>query len=285
VKFTSWLSPRLSIGPAARAAIDLRRRRGRALSRAALLYDLGDALLTSRPRGWRLRALRAYDGAARRIEPGASPFARPGDAAVSGSGTPIVVDHAEVAASDLALQHAAARARRSLAAARQPYRRFWWSALALAVAAALSLLVMALLVASVVPPVRHWLFPRDVARNASWVASSAFPGHPRAGVGPWSEGPFFVHTASEAHPWVAITLPRVARLRKIRIENRSDCCQEREIPLNVEIDDAGGSLICQRHAPFSTWTCYPKQPVRASTIRISLPAGGMLHLRKVAVFE
>ncbi len=283
VKLMSWLFPRLSIEPAAREAMDLFRARGRALRRAAALCDLGDALSTSRPRGWRLRALRAYDGAARRVDGGASPPA-PGDTAASGPDQSIVVD-CEAAAGDRALQSAASRARRSLRAARHPYRRFWRSVLALAATAAVSLVGVTLLATAVSPPVRHWVFPGDVAKNARWVASSALPGQPSAGVGPSSDAAFFVHTSSETHPWVEIMLSRVASIREIRIENRSDCCIERAMPLNVEIPDGGWSLICQRRAPFSTWTCHPKQPVRARTIRVSLPAGGMLHLKKVSVFE
>jgi hypothetical protein len=280
VTLTSWLSRGLSIGPAARAAIDLRRRRGHALRRAAALCDLGDALSTARPRGWRRRALRAYDGAGRRLDVTAPPRA-------PDSGVPAAaIDGAAPVADDPALQSAAAGARRALAAARAPYRRFWWRALALAATAAVACLGVALLVSAVSPPVRHWLFPRDLARNARWVASSTIPGHPGAGVGPSSDGPYFVHTSSEAHPAVEVTLPRVARIREIRVENRGDCCGERELPLDVEIPDHGGwRLICQRHAPFSTWTCHPKQPLRAQTVRISLPSGGLLHLRKIAVFE
>lgn len=151
-----------------------------------------------------------------------------------------------------------------------------------------ALSAVALLGVAVLPPVRHRLFPRDLAAHAAWNASTAFPGSPDSGIGPSSSSmPFFVHTASEAHPWVEIHLQRPARIREIRVENRSDCCTERTMPLDVEIPDGvgGWDLICQRHARFSSWTCHPWHPVHAQTIRLSLPSSGMLHLRKVSVYE
>jgi hypothetical protein len=74
-------------------------------------------------------------------------------------------------------------------------------------------------------------------------------------------------------------------VRKIQIDNRADCCEERALPLNVQVPDGKGwRMVCQRRAPFARWTCRPP-PTTTQKIRIELPGHTALHLKRVSVFE
>jgi hypothetical protein len=135
-------------------------------------------------------------------------------------------------------------------------------------------------------PARDWLFPPDLGAQAVWTASSTTPGFAKSGRGTsTSTLPFFVHSAHEEQPFVKIDLPRTARIREIRILNRTDCCAEQEVPLNVEVPDgAGWRLLCQRRTSFWSWTCHPP-PTLTKTLRVVLPSGGVLLLKGVSVYE
>jgi hypothetical protein len=247
------------LADAAREAHDTWRTRRRALRKAARLYALGNALLVARPHDWAARAERAYRGASRLL----------GERSPAGA--------------------PAARVRTLLHEARRPYRRF---ALALALSAfptAGVLLVLLLLLAQVAPPLRDWLIPPDLGRRAVWTASSASQAAAIAGAGTNAganaEAGYFFHTQFENRPWLRIDLPRVARIEAIRIENRKDCCQERALPLNVEVPDGDGwRLVCQRRVPFDSWTCHPGS-LATRALRITIPGRAWLHLERVAIFE
>ena len=259
----SWWRPAADdfrIGHAATVAFDAFKNGGRMQRRAAILCQVGDALALTRPRGWADRSRRAYLGAIRRLDRGALAAAAPHD--------PASVAHAV------------------LREALRPYRRL---AAVLARVGALGfvgLAALALVASAVSPAARAWLFPPDLGAVASWTASSAASGGVVSGKSTRSDAGFFMHTESQDRPWVLITLPRLAKVREVRIWNRSDCCQERTIPLNVEVPDGSGwRLICQRRSPFSSWACHPKSPEATRQIRIEVPQTTMLHLKRVAIYE
>lgn len=134
------------------------------------------------------------------------------------------------------------------------------------------------------PPVRRWLFPPDLGARAKWQASSAFPDTPMSGEGTRSEKPFFVHTQFQDGPWVSIDLGRTVRISKIVVENRADCCQERALPLDIEIPEGTGwRQVCQRRSPFDSWSCHPRD-TKTRTLRLRRPGVGALHLKRVAIF-
>lgn len=243
-----------------RQALRFEREHGAALRRGALLRELGDSLVVLRPRSWTERSRRAYAGAARVLS-------RIPVATSIPAGDPALVAHA------------------MLREARNPIRRGEIAALKLASSVAILLFAVFGLLVLAVPPLRSWVAPLDVAQNANWTASSALGGYPTSGVGPSSTGNMFFHTMKEDRPWLLVELPREARVRTIRIENRADCCGERALPLNVEVRDASGfALACQRRAPFSTWTCrLPGTPIKS--FRVTVPGSTFLHLKRVAAFE
>jgi hypothetical protein len=132
--------------------------------------------------------------------------------------------------------------------------------------------------------VRARLFPRDLAAGRPWTASNADLGLPGSGVGPASEGPLFFHTSVLHDPWVEIDLGDEHVIRSVRVANRTDCCAERALPLNVEIfDGKGWRLVAQRRTAFSVWTD-DIGPVRARRIRLLRPGTAYFHLKSIQVF-
>lgn len=242
-----------------RHARKLERERGALLYRAIALRDQGDSLVLTRPRNWPARSRRVYARVVRLL--GRPPFEMP------------VPDGDPALAAHLMLHEA-----------RQPARRAGVATAMLAgVAAVPALLVLLALCA--IPGVRARLVPPDLAEHAAWTASSAYAKFRTSGKGPSTTEGLFFHTRKEEHPWIRIDLPREALLRSVRIENRSDCCSERALPLDVQVPDGDGwRLVCQRRSPFVTWTCH-LPPTRTRTFRVMLAKKEFLHLRSIAAFE
>jgi hypothetical protein len=135
------------------------------------------------------------------------------------------------------------------------------------------------------PAVRQRLFPPDLGRTARYEASSVMQGHSQRGVGTYARGEVFFHTNSQKDPHIELDFGRPVRVRKVHIENRRDCCGERALPLDVKAVGASGErFLCQRRAPFRSWTC-DAGGVVTERLRIEVPGHGMLHLRSIEVYE
>jgi hypothetical protein len=236
------------------------RRHGARVRHARVLCQCADGLRLRRPRRWEARSVRLYRRAVSTLGPLAS---------VQGGAL----------AADPALDAHAALHQASAA-----YREF---------AAALSRLVAGLLTAALLaviaacalsPAFRLRLFPRDLAAGRPWNAGSGALGLPATGVGPRSDGNIFFHTEAVKNPAVEIDLGGEHVVRSILVENRPDCCQERALPLDVEIWDGGGwRLIAERRAAFKVWK-YDVGPVRTSKIRFRHPGTGYFHLKRISVY-
>lgn len=176
----------------------------------------------------------------------------------------------------------------SLAVAAQTYRRLVLALGALAAAAAftVALLVLAGCLAS--PALRARLFPRDLAAGRPWVASSAIPPSRGSGTGPRARADdFFFHTSPSDHPWLVVDLGTSMMIRSLLVENRRDCCWERALPLDVEVMDPSTESwrrVAQRRAGFHVWT-HEIAPVSARYVRFRLGAEGVLHLRRISLYE
>lgn len=145
--------------------------------------------------------------------------------------------------------------------------------------------IVVALLALVSTTVRARVFPTDLGLTARYKASSTMPGLAQEGVGTYARGEVFFHTNWENRPHIDVDFGRVVRVRKVRIENRQDCCGERALPLDVTaIGKSGERFLCQRRAPFDTWTCQAGG-VRTRRIRIEVPGPSMLHLRSIEVYE
>ena len=233
------------------------RRNGARLKRARILCQCADSMRLRRTRGFELRAPALYRRALRSL-----------DGLADGGGE----------------TDAALAAHRALSTARRPYREAWlvaWViALVLTLAGCLTLVAGSL----VSTDLRARFFPRDVAVDRPWIASSAVATYLPSGRGPSAEGPAFFHTAYSARPWVEIDLEGEHVISGFSVENREDCCHERALPLNFEVwDGHGWQLVAQRHSPFVTWSAATPL-LRTSKIRLLRPGENYFHLRHVSVY-
>ena len=248
------------------------RRHGARVRRARVFCEVADGLRLRRPHGWEVRSLRLYRHAVGTLGE-LVPAPALGTAAAPELG------QAQSALSDPALE-----AHRALRHAALPYRGF----LVALVRLSLGLLLVVLLglgaAAIASPAFRARLFPRDLAAGRPWNAGSGEQGLPASGVGPSSDRNLFFHTAAVQNPAVEIDLGGEHVVRAIRVDNRSDCCQERALPLDVEVwDGSGWRLIAERRAAFKVWK-YDVGPVRTSKIRFRHPGTGYLHLKRISVY-
>jgi hypothetical protein len=118
-----------------------------------------------------------------------------------------------------------------------------------------------------------------------WTASSATEGFSTTGtlgkVGPFQ---LLFHTEHEDEPWVVIDLVKLRLVHSISIRNREDCCDERCIPLVVEVagDDRQFVEVARRTETFDVWKV--EFPARKSRyVRLRVEATTMLHLREIKI--
>jgi len=252
----------------------------------AALAEVGDMLAVLRPPNWAARRGRILNGLGRRL--GATRPRGEASAAISPS--------------------TAAEIRRRLAAL-SPWRLFAAALLRPALVGGGAICALVLLLSAFIPPVRHWAFPPNLALGAHWKASSAFPGTPAEGTyqGPSKEQSFFVHTTLEHDPWIEFDLGKPVAIEKIVVANRTDCCDTRSLPLNVEIPVAepnmagtavkannpgkeimqvteGWELLCQRRSPFSKLTCKVPPGRKVQKVRISVGNTTYLNLEGVGIY-
>ncbi|HET6149923.1 MAG TPA: discoidin domain-containing protein [Polyangia bacterium] len=241
------------------------RAHGATLRRARALCLAADLLDVRRPRGWQPRGARLYRRAARDLGRIADAVAPP--------------------APDV---DPAPRAHQLLRLCQAPYRRALLALAGLAAGLLFAVALVGSLACLVSPRLRGRLFPRDLAARASWVASSAVPPNPQSGVGPATDRhDLFFHSVVSDHPWIEIDLGATRVIRSLRVENRRDCCQERALPINFEVfDESSGQwrAVVQRRSAFEVWTrSFPA--VRARRVRVRLAGTGILHLRRISVYE
>ncbi len=230
--------------------------------RASTLCLTADLMEVRRPHDWERRAERLYRRAARDLDGMAEP----------GAMDPVTARHAH----------------RSLVVAARPYRRLAVALAALGATAALVLALLVLLACLISPALRARLFPRDLAARRPWVASTANSEAHRSGVGPSTQtGEFFFHTEPTDHPWVEIDLGKPRTIRSLLVENRRDCCWERALPLDFEVEDLETHQwrkVAQRRAGFHVWT-HQIAPVTARHVRFRLAGVGMFHLRRISLYQ
>ena len=118
-----------------------------------------------------------------------------------------------------------------------------------------------------------------------WTASSAAEGFSTTGT-LGKTGPFqlLFHTQYEDGPWIVIDLAKLRLVHSISIRNREDCCDERCIPLVVEVagDDQQFVEVARQEKTFDDWKV--EFPARKSRyVRLRAEATTMLHLREIKI--
>lgn len=259
------------------------RAHGARYRRARALCSTADAIDVRRPHDWQRRAERLYRRAARDLDAIAGADGAGGPGSVLGSVRDSV--RGSVHGSEAV---AAQQAQRALVAASRPYRRMAIALGALAVAAAVAVALLLLLGCLASPALRARVFPRDLAAGRPWLASSAIPPVHRGGVGPSTrKGDFFFQTFPSDHPWIDVDLGTPQVIRSLLVENRRDCCWERALPLDVEVLDLETQKwrrVAQRRSGFHVWT-HEIGPLRARHVRFRLAGVGVLHLRRISLYE
>ncbi len=152
-------------------------------------------------------------------------------------------------------------------------RRAAWivSALVVATAAALVLATLALR--------RPW-------ERYTWVTSSAGYGYPASGTLGDHDFKYdlIFHTQEQEDPSVTIDLLAERTVEKIRVVNRFDCCQDRGLPLAIDLagPDRGFVQVALRASKFDVWNAtFPRQ--KARYVRLRAIGKTILHLRDVEI--
>ncbi len=132
----------------------------------------------------------------------------------------------------------------------------------------------------------RWLRP-DLAATAAWRTSSASQGYAQSGRGfhrPEGGPNLFFHTNQEESPWIEFDLGAVRDVHGTYVSNRMDCCQERALPLIVEVsvDGRGWTEVARRTEPFYTWTEWFRTR-SARYVRFRVPHATTLHLGSVEI--
>jgi hypothetical protein len=91
------------------------------------------------------------------------------------------------------------------------------------------------------------------------------------------------HTAEENQPWVTYDLGGERELHRIDIENRSDCCFARAVPLIVETKSDSSDWKEQGRAEraFATWSTMLRGNARY--VRLRVDRKSILHLASVTI--
>jgi len=98
---------------------------------------------------------------------------------------------------------------------------------------------------------------------------------------------FFFHTGEgDPEPWFELDFGSPTYFKRIEIDNRSDCCQERAVPLVVEASDdhTQWQPLAERTAPFSRWV-FHVTPTTKRYLRLRVKRASTLHLESVKVYR
>ncbi len=182
------------------------------------------------------------------------------------------------------LRHLAEALVEALDPAQMEVERIWMRRMT-RIGALLAVAVVALIASVFVAEARER--SRDVALGKPWETSTR-----------WGEGcnspeqtcnnspQFFFHTLEENDPWVMIDLQEPTRISGVRVENRGDCCQERAIPLVVDVsnDKQKWTEVARRTTDFGTWKAsFPATEARY--VKLHVPRVTNLHFKRVRVLR
>jgi hypothetical protein len=92
------------------------------------------------------------------------------------------------------------------------------------------------------------------------------------------------HTREENNPWVEFDLGKPTTIHRIDVTNRSQCCEDRAVPLIAEVskDRVHWKEVARRDTEFSTWTA-KLPPTPAIYVRLRVPRVTYLHLVDVVI--
>jgi hypothetical protein len=130
-----------------------------------------------------------------------------------------------------------------------------------------------------------WPAKVDLAKGASFrVSSTQWECHPEKPECGGVKTPIFFHTNNEQNPWFEYDFGKPVSFSSLTIQNRSDCCGDRAVPLVVEVsnDDRSFKEIARREPQFDVWNpSFSTQ--RARYLRLRVPRESILHLEAIKV--
>ena len=128
--------------------------------------------------------------------------------------------------------------------------------------------------------------PTNFAEDAVVSASSRDPtyGRPPEAVVDGDRTGFGFHTRKEQNPWLLVNLQRPVRATQIVVYNRTDCCQERSVPLTVltSLDGKQFTRLATRKEPFDVWQIPVNRELQY--VRFRADAATVFHLAEIEVY-
>lgn len=93
------------------------------------------------------------------------------------------------------------------------------------------------------------------------------------------------HTDNGANQWVMIDLGATKNISKVVVYNRSECCQDRAIPLRLEVSEDGTnfSKVQDRTEEFDVWTAKGLN-AKGRYVRLRHLGSNFLHFSEVEVY-
>jgi hypothetical protein len=139
--------------------------------------------------------------------------------------------------------------------------------------------------AAVAAAIAPTLVGRGAWEKYRWNASSAAYGYGTSGVlGQHGAVGLLFHTTLEHHPWVVVDLLAKRTIRRVTVVNRGDCCDDRCLPLVVEVADEHGAFteVARRTQPFGTWNAeFPARVARS--VALWVEARTYFHLQEIQI--
>lgn len=93
------------------------------------------------------------------------------------------------------------------------------------------------------------------------------------------------HTENGPNQWVMIDLGMPRNISKVVVYNRVECCQERAIPLRLEVSDDGTNFrkVVDRTEEFDVWTAKGLD-AKGRYVRLRHLGANFLHLAEIEVY-
>ena len=95
-----------------------------------------------------------------------------------------------------------------------------------------------------------------------------------------------MHTLEGANQNATIDLGRNHRISRVVVYNRTDCCQERAVPLRIEVSEDGKQFkkVAERNEPFEIEWKANFFPTSARYVRLTDLSANFFHLNEVEVY-
>lgn len=138
-------------------------------------------------------------------------------------------------------------------------------------------LVVAVVVAVLGSRVINRISSNNLLTGKPFRTSTTLPG--------WQDGQglnLIFHTENESSPWVEYDLGQPTSMHEVTLVNRQDCCDERAIPMAVEVSDDRTSWqkVAERREPFKK-TTISFEPTTRRFLRLRVLRPSFLHLESV----